>query len=98
MSNPYGYTPEEMDSIGKQLIAIKGEIAGKITQAQTAVNNLIGSGFTTAVASGAYSTQFTQLSSGLTQVNDNMEPLGNFLVQYAQSVVDMDTQMGQALG
>ncbi|MGC3995883.1 MAG: WXG100 family type VII secretion target [Propionicimonas sp.] len=96
-SNTYGYTPEQMDTIGKQLVAIKGEIDGKITEAQNAVNGLIGSGFTTAVASGAYSEQFQALSTGLKQVSDNMEPLGKFLSQYAQAVVEMDNQMGSAL-
>lgn len=95
--NTYGYTPAEMDAIGKKLIAIKGEIGTKITEAQSAVSGLIGSGFSTQVASGAYSEQFTQLSTGLTQVSENIEPLGNFLVQYAQAVVDMDAQMGGAL-
>lgn len=97
MSNTYGYTPEEMDRIGKMLVSIKAEIEGKITEAQNAVSGLIGSGFTTAVASGAYSEKFQDLSNGLRQVNDNMEPLGTFLSQYAQSVVDMDSQMGSSL-
>ena len=97
MANPYGYTPEEMSRVGNQLVTIKGEIGEKIAAAQTAVNGLIGSGFTTAAASGAYSDQFQELSTGLAQVNDNMEPLGQFLVQYADSVVSMDEQFGSAL-
>jgi uncharacterized protein YukE len=97
MSNPYGYTPDDMRRVGNQLIAIKGEIGEKIAAAQAAVNGLIGSGFTTAAASGAYSDQFQQLSTGLGQVNDNMEPLGQFLSQYADSVVSMDDQFGSAL-
>ncbi len=96
-ANTYGYTPDQMDSIGQKLVAIKNEIDGKITEAQSAVNGLIGSGFTTAAASGAYSEQFQQLSTGLKQVSDNMEPLGKFLSQYAQAVVEMDNQMGSAL-
>lgn len=94
----YGYTPDDMTSIGNQLITIQQEIQDKITTAQSSVSGLIGSGFSTAVASGAYSQQFTDLATGLAQVNQNMGPLGTFLVQYAQSVVDMDTQMGQSLG
>ncbi|QLQ16076.1 MAG: WXG100 family type VII secretion target [Micropruina sp.] len=97
MSNTYGYTPAEMDTIGKKLIAIRHEIDGKITEAKTAVDGLIGSGFSTQAASGAYSEQFGKLSEGLRSVSENMEPLGNFLVQYAQAVVDMDNQMGSAL-
>ncbi len=33
----------------------------------------------------------------LTQVNNNLEPLGDFLIQYADAVVNMDDQMGAAL-
>ncbi len=97
MANPYGYTPEEMRSIGAQLVSIKGEIDGKIQTALAAVNGLIGSGFTTLAASGAYSEQFTQLAQGLKQVNESMEPLGNFLSQYADAVVQIDDQMSASL-
>ncbi len=95
--NTYGYTPEEMDAIGKKLIGIKNDISGKVSEAQAAVAGLIGSGFTTAAASGAYSEQFQKLSQSLGTINDSMEPLGNFLSQYAKAVVDMDTQMGSSL-
>lgn len=97
MANAYGYTPEEMRSIGSQLVSIKGDIAEKVQAALSAVNGLIGSGFTTQAASGAYSEQFANLAQALTQVNDGMEPLGNFLTQYADAVVDMDTQMSSSL-
>lgn len=95
--NAYGYTPEEMRSIGSQLVSIKQDIDGKIQTALSAVNGLIGSGFTTAVASGTYSEEFQKLSQGLKQVNESMEPLGNFLTQYADAVVNMDTQMSSSL-
>ena len=97
MANAYGYSPEEMRSIGSQLVATKAEISEKIQAALAAVNGLIGSGFTTQAASGAYSEQFNQLSQGLTQVNDGLEPLGNFLTQYADAVVERDTQMSSSL-
>ncbi len=97
MANAYGYTPEEMRSTGTSLKSVQGEITGQLEIAIAAVNGLIGSGFTTAAASGAYSEQFTQLSTGLRQVNDNLVPLGDFLIQYADSVVSMDDQMGAAL-
>jgi uncharacterized protein YukE len=95
--NTYGYTPEEMDAIGKKLVGIKNDISGKVTEAQSAVSGLIGSGFTTAVASGAYSEQFQKLSDSLRNISDSMEPLGTFLTQYGKAVVDMDTQMGSSL-
>lgn len=95
--NTYGYTPEEMEAIGQKLVNIKNEISGKISEAQSAVTGLIGSGFATAVASGAYSEQFLNLSKSLTTVSDSMEPLGTFLIQYGKAVVDMDTQMGSSL-
>ncbi|MDR1189550.1 MAG: WXG100 family type VII secretion target [Bifidobacteriaceae bacterium] len=97
MANPYGYTPDEMRAVGQRLINVKAAIGEQIVAAQNAVNGLIGSGFTTAVASGAYTEQFQSLSQGLQQVNDNLEPLGNFLSQYADAVVDMDSQFGSQL-
>ncbi|RRR34360.1 hypothetical protein EHS14_03150 [Schaalia georgiae] len=97
MANAYGYSPEEMRSIGSQLVATQGDISEKIQAARAAVDGLIGSGFTTQAASGAYSERFSQLSQGLTQVNEGLEPLGNFLTQYADSVEEMDTQMSSSL-
>jgi uncharacterized protein YukE len=97
MANAYGYTPDDMSTVGNKLIEVKGTIGEQIAAAKAAVDGLIGSGFTTAVASGAYSEQFQALSDGLRQVNDNLEPLGSFLIQYAQSVVDMDSQFGSQL-
>ncbi|MCE1174893.1 MAG: WXG100 family type VII secretion target [Propionibacteriales bacterium] len=95
--NTYGYTPEEMKAIGNKLIGIKADISGKVAEAQAAVSGLIGSGFTTAAASGAYSDQFQKLSQSLGTINDSLEPLGSFLVQYGDAVVEMDTQMGSSL-
>ncbi|MDO5080624.1 WXG100 family type VII secretion target [Buchananella hordeovulneris] len=97
MSEQYGYTPEEMRNIGRKLKETQAEIQGKVQEALTAVNGLIGSGFTTAVASGAYSDKFTELKEGLIQVNEGMGPLGDFLTQYASSVEELDQQMGQSL-
>lgn len=59
MSNTYGYPSEQMDAIGTKLVSIRNEIDGKFGEAQSAVSGLIDSGFTTAVASGAYSEQFS---------------------------------------
>jgi len=96
-ANLYGYTPEEMHQVGGTLKSVKQEIGAQLASAQAAVNNLIGSGFTSAVASGAYADQFQQLSAALTQVNDSLEPLGQFLEAYADQVVDMDNQFGGML-
>lgn len=97
MLRSYGYTPEQMDSIGRKLVSIKREIDGRLTEAQRTVDLLIGSGFAAVVASGAYSEQFQSLSDGLHNVSENLEPLGDFLIQYAQAVVDIDQQLGSAL-
>ncbi|MCL2481974.1 MAG: WXG100 family type VII secretion target [Propionibacteriaceae bacterium] len=98
MSNPYGYTPEEMQTVGAKLITIQGAIGDQITTAKSAVDNLIGSGFTTGVASGTYASKFQELRDGLSQVNDNLGPLGQFLQEYGKAVVDMDNQMSSQLG
>jgi uncharacterized protein YukE len=96
-SNAYGYTPEEMTQTGNTLISIKGEIGQQISSAQRAVSQLIESGFTTAAASGAYSQQFSQLYTALGQVNDALEPLGQFLISYADQVVNTDNQFSGML-
>ena len=98
MANAFGYSPEEMRDVGGQLITIKGEIGDKVVAAKGAVDGLIGAGFTSAVASGAYSAQFADLSTGLSQVADNLEPLGQFLQKYADAVENMDSELGAQLG
>ena len=97
MANAYGYTPDDMRSVGQTLQTIQGEIGDKITAAQSAVNGLIGSGFTTAAASGAYSDQFQQLSTALQNVSQSLGPLGQFLSQYADTVEEVDSQFGSQL-
>ena len=97
MANAYGYTPEEMRSTGDKLITVKSEIGEKIATAKSAVDALIGSGFATQAASGAYSEQFLQLSTALGQVNDGMQPLGEFLKTYADQVESTDSQFASAL-
>ena len=97
MANPYGYTPEEMRSTGTTLRTAQEQFGAQVTAAMSAVTALIGSGFTTAAASGAYTEQFNALADGLNKVNANLLPLGDFLIQYADSVVEMDNQMGAAL-
>jgi len=97
MANAYGYSPEEMKSVGDNLIKIKGEIGEKIAAAKSAVDGLIGTGFTTQAASGAYSEQFLDLSKALDSVNANLDPLGNFLKQYADTVINTDNEFGSAL-
>ena len=97
MANTFGYSPEEMHDVGNRLITIRGEIDDKIQAAKSAVDGLIGSGFTSAVASGAYTEEFASLSLALSQVSENMEPLGNFLIQYADAVVEFDAEAGAKL-
>ena len=98
MANTFGYTPEDMRRVGTTLKTIETDISGKIGDAQTAVSDLIGTGFATAVASGAYSTQFENLSKGLRDVSENLGPLGDFLTKYADAVEQMDTDLGAQLG
>lgn len=93
----YSYTPEEMRSVGSQLTTIQGAIGDQITAARAAVDGLIGSGFATQMASGAYSDQFGQLATGLQQVSENLGPLGEFLTQYANTVESTDNEFGAAI-
>jgi uncharacterized protein YukE len=93
----YNYTTDDMRSTGNQLLSIKNSVGEQIAAAQQAITNLIGSGFATEAASGAYQDQFNQLNTSLTDLNNSLEPMGNFLIQYAQSVEDMDNQMASAM-
>jgi len=98
MANTFGYTPEEMRSVGEQLKRIKAEMGDAISTAKSAVDGLIGSGFTSAAASGAYSEQFIDLSRALEKVSSELEPAGTFLIEYAHAVEDLDTQARSQLG
>lgn len=97
MANPYGYSPDEMRHVGDKLIGVNGQIGEQIREAITAVSGLIGSGFTSGVASGAYDAQFQELQRSLTTVNDQLTPLGEFLKTYANSVETMDQEFGANL-
>lgn len=97
MANAYGYTPEEMRTTGDKLITGKSEIGETISSMKSAVDTLIGSGFVTQAASGAYSEQFMQLSTALGQVNDSLQPMGEFLKTYADQVESTDSQFASAM-
>lgn len=86
-----------MKNVGSTLVNAQESIGGEITRVKAAVDGLIGSGFATAAASGAYSEQFTQLSKALGDVNESLGPLGQFLTSYAEQVEQMDTQFSSML-
>ena len=98
MANTFGYTPDEMRDTGTKLRGAQDSIGGTIDEVIAAVNGLIGSGFTTAVASGTYASKFEELSTGLRQVSENLGPLGDFLTGYADAVEQMDSELGAQLG
>lgn len=90
-------TYEEMKDVAGRLITGKEELNTKLTELQTMVNNLIGSGFVTDTASGAFGTSYDSFTQGLTQAVAGLDGMSQFLNTAADTLRDTDQQLGGAI-
>lgn len=90
-------TYEEMKDAAGRLTAGKEEINTKLTELQTLVNNLIGSGFVTDTASGAFGNSYDSFTQGVTQAVAGLDGMSQYLVTAADTLQATDQQLGSAL-
>ena len=88
---------EEMKDAAGRLTAGKEEINTKIAELQTLVNNLVGSGFVTDTASGAFSSSYDSFTQGVTQTVAGLDGMSQFLVSAADALQATDQQLGSAI-
>ena len=69
----------------------------KLTELQTLANNLVGSGFVTDSASGAFQTSYDNFTQGTTQAVTGLDGMSQFLTAAADTLSNVDTELGNAI-
>ena len=69
----------------------------KLTELQTLANNLVGSGFVTDSASGAFQTSYDNFTQGTTQAVTGLDGMSQFLTAAADALSNVDTELGNAI-
>lgn len=90
-------TYSEMTDAASRLITGKDDLISKLTELQTLVNNLVGQGFVTDSASGAFQTSYDSFTQGTTQAVSGLEGMSQFLISAAEALQNVDTELGNAI-
>ena len=90
-------TYSEMTDAAGRLITGKDDLVSKLSELQTLVNNLVGSGFVTDSASGAFQTSYETFTQGTTQAVTGLDGMSQFLTAAADTISNVDTELGNAI-
>ena len=90
-------TYSEMTDAAGRLITGKDDLVSKLSELQTLVNNLVGSGFVTDSASGAFQTSYETFTQGTTQAVTGLDGMSQFLTAAADTLSNVDTELGNAI-
>lgn len=90
-------TYSEMTDAAGRLITGKDDLVSKLSELQTLVNNLVGSGFVTDSASGAFQTSYETFTQGTTQAVTGLDGMSQFLTAAADALSNVDTELGNAI-
>jgi WXG100 family type VII secretion target len=90
-------TYQELRDVARQLLGGRDDLAQKLTDLSTIVNNLTASGFQTDQASGAYRDSFDQFTAGTKQAVDGLEGLSQFLIQAADTLEQADQGLASGI-
>lgn len=89
-------TYDELTSAALHLRNEKEAVKEKLLSLGTYVENLVGSGFQTQQASGAYKTSFDQFVLGTNQAVEGLEGLAAFLDSAATALQETDAALAAA--
>ncbi|MFC5928118.1 WXG100 family type VII secretion target [Cryobacterium melibiosiphilum] len=87
----------EMTDAAGRLSTGKEELVSKLVELQTLVNNLVGNGFITDQASGAFQVSYETFTRGTTEAVNGLEGMSSFLTQAATALEQVDTELGNAI-
>jgi len=90
-------TYQDLRDVARQLLGGRDDLAQKLTELSTIVNNLTASGFQTDQASGAYRDAFDQFTTGTKQAVDGLEGLSQFLIQAADTLEQADQGLASGI-
>lgn len=87
----------EMTDAAGRLTTGKEEVISKLTELQALVNNLVGSGFVTDQASGAFQTSYETFTHGTTEAVNGLEGMASFLNQAATALEGVDSELAKGI-
>jgi uncharacterized protein YukE len=90
-------TYSDMTDAAGRLSSGKEELITKLADLQTLVNNLVGSGFVTDSASGAFQTSYDAFTQGTTLAVNGIDGMSQFLTAAADALGNTDTELGNAI-
>lgn len=90
-------TYSEMTDAAGKLITGKDDLITKLTELQTLVNNLVGSGFVTDNASGAFQTSYDTFNQGVTNAVTGLDGMSQFLTSAADALGNVDSELAKSL-
>ena len=90
-------TYQDLRDTARQLLGGRDDLAQKLTDLSTLVNNLTANGFQTDQASGAYRDSFDQFTAGTKQAVDGLEGLSQFLIQAADTLEQADQGLASGI-
>lgn len=88
---------DSINNAASRLDQGRDELTLKVQELNTLINNLVGDGFVTSQASGAYQAAFEQYSNGAKQTIDGLTGLSNFLRKTAQTLQETDQAIASAI-
>lgn len=90
-------TYSEMTDAAGKLITGKDDLVTKLTELQTLVNNLVGAGFVTDNASGAFQTSYDTFTQGVTNAVTGLDGMSQFLTSAADALGNVDSELAKSL-
>lgn len=90
-------TYDEISSVANQLQTGQGLLEDQLTTLKRAVDGLIGAGFATDQASGAFQNSYTEFDIGIRQIIGGIEGMSAFLSQAVTSYSQVDADLASAI-
>lgn len=91
-------TYSDMTDAAKRLDAGKNDIIGKLNEPKALVGQLVGSGFVTDAASGAFNTSYEQFDKGTQQAVNGLDGMSQFLNSAATAMQNTDQELAKGIG
>ncbi len=83
-------TYEQMENAAQRLSAGQEEITSQLSQLKAMVDDLVGGGFVTDVASKAFEEAYTEFNTGVSQTIEGLEVMSSYLKMTAEKFREAD--------
>lgn len=88
----------ELEAAAAQIGAARDDIQARLTQLEMQIQQLLSSGFVTAVASGKFATAYTNYSSSARNIVEQLLQIQGFLRSTAQTLQETDAHLAARIG